>query len=139
MASQQRSRLAEMLNGPAPQSSSPPASASPPPSGGTGSIKYTESALNQFAGTSDARATSFRQLHTRAGQIQVDGNAFGYMFGRLVYSAYEQHVQAISDGLTSAADSMTEIADSIRETAQTIQEVESETSQAASRAVGSGN
>lgn len=134
-----------MLNGPAPQSSSPSEPASPAPSagtgtpGGTGSITYTESALSQFAATSDDRATSFRQLHAQAQQIQVAGDAFGYMFGRLVYSAYERHAEAVSDGLTSATDAMTGIADSIRETAETIREVESETSQAAGRAVEPGN
>jgi hypothetical protein len=82
--------------------------------GGSGSITYTDSALLRFAQTSDERATSFNQAYTQAQHIQVDRDAFGYMFGALVYSSYEEQAQSVSQGLQFASEAMSSIASAIR-------------------------
>jgi hypothetical protein len=116
---------------PAPPPPPPPAkwpTPAPPSSGGRGGggggggghVAYTESALKRFAQTSDARASAFGQALSQARSIQVSGDAFGIMFGRLVYSAYEKHVQSVTDGLQSAEDAMTSIADAMRGTADAV-------------------
>ncbi len=108
---------------PAPPAPPPPArwqTPAPPSSGGTGSVKYTESALKRFAETSDERASSFRQAQGQAGQIQVPRDAFGYMFGALVYSAYEKHAQSVTDGIQSAGTAMSGIAAAMRDTADSV-------------------
>lgn len=154
MAGNRQSRISEMINppssqpspGPGPAPSAPPPPAPPPPpaewpvpsapasAGGKG-ILYTESAMEWFAGTSEDRATAFRQIHAKAHQAQVSAGAFGIMFGRLVYSAYEQHSRSVRDGIASAADAMTDIADGVRDSAKSIRDVETATAQAAARAV----
>jgi uncharacterized protein YukE len=147
-----------LLNSPSPQPSpasgaapSPPpqapATAPPPPAswpvpapptstGGKG-IRYTESALDRFAGTSDQRATAFQQIHAKAEQVQVSPDAFGVMFGRLVYSAYAQHAQAVTDGMMSAAQAMTGIADAVRQSAEDIHNVDTAAARAATQILGS--
>jgi hypothetical protein len=137
MAPEQPASIERLLNGPTPAPvpepapSPPPAPPAPPPparwqtpappsSGGTGSVRYTESALNRFAQTSDERASGFTKAQAQAGQIQVSRDAFGYMFGALVYSAYEKHVQAVSDGIQSAGTAMSSIATAMRDTAATV-------------------
>jgi hypothetical protein len=137
MAGERQASIEQMLNGsaaapnpaPGPSSSPPPAptaapapparwsTPSPPSSGGTGSITYTGSALERFAQTSDGRASSFTRARGQAEHIQVSRDAFGYMFGALVYSAYEKQAQSVTSGLQSAATAMTAIASGIRESA----------------------
>jgi hypothetical protein len=89
----------------------------PPSSGASGTIVYTQSALDRFAQTSDERATAFGKAYGQAEHIQVSRDAFGYMFGALVYSAYEKHAQSVTSGLQSAGTAMTAIAGGMRETA----------------------
>lgn len=157
MPSEQQARIAAMLNTPLPRPSpSPEPSPSPPPpsppspapadwpvpaaptsAGGQG-IHYTESAMERFAATSEERAAAFQQIHARAQQTQVSPDAFGFMFGRMVYSAYAQHEQSVINGLISATDAMTEIADGVRESAASVKEVDTATAEAAARAVGRG-
>jgi hypothetical protein len=135
MAGGQRPSIEHLLNGQAPSSApgagttggSPP---SPSPShprsahgrgggrpggrGGSGSITYTDSALLRFAQTSDDRATSFSQAYSQAQHIQVSRDAFGYMFGALVYSSYQEQAQSVGQGLQFAAEAMSSIASGIR-------------------------
>lgn len=124
---------------PPPQPPAPPkpakwsVPAAPTSAGGKG-VLYTESAMERFAGTSDQRATGFQQIHARAQQTQVDSGAFGFMFGRMVYSAYEEHARTVTNGLISAVDAMTGIADGVRDSLAAIREVETATAQAAARA-----
>lgn len=107
---------------PAPPPPPPPAQwpTPAPPSSGGGSVTYTESALTRFAQTSDGRANAFGQALSQAHNIQVSSDAFGYMFGRLVYSAYQKHVQSVSDGIQSAETAMTSIAGAMRDTAASV-------------------
>ena len=151
MAREQRLSIEQQLNGPRPAPSpapgpspsappAPPAASPPPPArwptpappstGATGSITYTESALNRFAQTSDERASSFSSLSGRAGQIRVSRDAFGYMFGALVHSAYQSQAQSVTDGLKSAEMAMTSIATAMRESADRIRAVDESTEQA---------
>ena len=138
VAAEQRVSIDHLLNGPVPTPaptpepapSPPPIPAPPPPapwqtpalpsSGGTGSVTYTESALKRFAQTSDERASAFRQAHGQAGHIQVSRDAFGYMFGALVYSAYQRHVQSVTSGIESAGTAMSGIAAAMRDTADSV-------------------
>jgi hypothetical protein len=135
MAGEQRPSIEHLLNGQTPASArgagtpggSPPAGhasrRSPSggrggaPSGGRGgpgSITYTDSALLRFAQTSEDRATSFNQAYAQAQHIQVSRDAFGYMFGALVYSSYQEQAQSVSQGLQFAAEAMSSIASGIR-------------------------
>lgn len=148
MAPDQRSRVFDLVNPPGQPSpspsqaqapaSTPPAASdpSPAPGGGRG-IHYAESALERFAVTSDQRSTSFQRIQSQAKQDEVDSGAFGYMFGRLTYSAYERHAESVVEGLQSAAEAMTDIADAVRESAKSIRSVEDETAHAAGQVGGS--
>jgi hypothetical protein len=149
-SSQQQSKISAMLNpqspltSPSPGQSAPlaPAPASPAKwsvpaapttaSGGQG-ITYTESAMERFAETSVERASECQQAHARAQQIQVSPDAFGFMFGRMVYSAYAQHAQSVINGLISAAGAMTEIAGGVRDSAKLIRDSDASTVQAATQ------
>lgn len=91
--------------------------------------------MEQYASTTDGRASEFQSLHSQAQQVQVDPDAFGYMFGRMVYSSYAQHAQSVNDGLAQAANTMSEISGGVRESSSAIQDVDSATSQAAAQAV----
>lgn len=93
--------------------------------------------MGRFADTSDQRATAFQRIQSQAQQDDVGSGAFGYMFGRLTYSAYERHVEAMTEGLREAAGAMTAIADGVRESAKSIHAVEDETARAAGQARGS--
>lgn len=108
----------------------------PPSSGGTGSIKYTDAALNRFAQTSDGRATSFARAYGQAEQIQVSRDAFGYMFGALVYSAYEKHALSVTNGLQSAGNAMTAIAEGMRTSVSRIDAANQSIEQSAAQAGG---
>jgi hypothetical protein len=131
MADDQRPSIEDLLNGQPTASApgggtpggSPPAPAASPPSGkgapsggpgGSGSITYTDSALLRFAQTSDDRATSFSKAYGQAEHIQVSRDAFGYMFGALVYSSYQEQAQSVGQGLQFAAEAMSSIASAIR-------------------------
>jgi hypothetical protein len=127
MAGEQRPSIEHLLNGQTPASArgagtpggSPPAAHASPRSpsggrGGPGSITYTDSALLRFAQTSEDRATSFNQAYAQAQHIQVSRDAFGYMFGALVYSSYQEQAQSVSQGLQFAAEAMSSIAAGIR-------------------------
>lgn len=137
MAGEQRPSIDHLLNGhtpaPAPGAGTPGGSPpSPRPSprppggryhhgapsggrgGGSGSITYTDSALLRFAQTSDERATSFSNAYSQAQHIQVSRDAFGYMFGALVYSSYQEQAQSVGQGLQFAAEAMSSIASGIR-------------------------
>lgn len=149
MASEQQARIRAMLNPPDPRPSPTPEQPPPQPRqsappkpeewsvptaptsvGGKG-IHYTESAMKRFAETSDRRAEEFQQIHAKAEQTQVDPDAFGFLLGRLAYSAYAQHAQSVTNGLISATNAMTEIADGVRDSAAAIQEVEAHVAHAA--------
>lgn len=125
----ERPSIQHLLNGqtPAPGGSPPsPGTSSPPssggrgrapsggPGGGSGSITYTDSALLRFAQTSDDRATSFNKAYGQAQHIQVSRDAFGYMFGALVYSSYEEQAQSVSQGIQFASEAMSSIASAVR-------------------------
>jgi hypothetical protein len=130
MAGDQQPSIEQLLNGHTPAPS--PGAGSPGGSGnssrhrhggrgggrsggsGGGSITYTDSALLRFAQTSDDRATSFNQAYGQAQHIQVSRDAFGYMFGALVYSSYQEQAQSVGQGLQFAAEAMSSIASGIR-------------------------
>jgi hypothetical protein len=44
----------------------------------------------------------------------VSRDAFGYMFGALVYSSYQEQAQSVGQGLQFAAEAMSSIAAGIR-------------------------
>ncbi|HEY2578226.1 MAG TPA: hypothetical protein VGI74_18130 [Streptosporangiaceae bacterium] len=129
MAGEQRPSIDHLLNGqptaPAPGGGAGGSPSAPPPSGGrggappggpggSGSITYTDSALLRFAQTSDDRATSFNKAYGQAQHILVSRDAFGYMFGALVYSSYQQQAQSVSQGLQFASEAMSSIASAMR-------------------------
>lgn len=131
--------------GPTPSAPPPPpppappahwATPAPPASGATGSITYTQSALDRFAQTSDDRARGFQQAYGQAQHIEVSRDAFGYMFGALVYSAYEKHAQAVGDGLQSAGTAMSGIAAGVRTSADRIAAADHGIEQSANQATG---
>jgi 2-keto-3-deoxy-6-phosphogluconate aldolase len=73
-------------------------------------------ALGVFAKTSDHRRTDFDHAHTKANQIKVGRDSFGRIpgIGSKVHNAYNEHQQACSEGIGSAAEAMAAIAAGVR-------------------------
>lgn len=86
-------------------------------------IAYHTNALKKFAQTSDERAVTFERLKAQAQSLHLGWNAFGVMFGQLVFAAYDKHVQTVTSGLQQASDAMKQIADGVRVNAAGIDDV----------------
>jgi hypothetical protein len=67
-----------------------------------------ESALGQFAKTSDARSEQLQEYIKEAAQLAVSPDAFGHIpfIGPRIYQAYKNHVTETTDGLSAAAQVM---------------------------------
>ena len=70
-----------------------------------GWFEVHESALEQFAKTSDSRCRQLEQYLEQANQLAVSPDAFGHIpfIGSRVYQAYSEHVTQSIDGLSAAA------------------------------------
>jgi len=71
-------------------------------------LEVHESALEQFAKTSDARSQQLAQYVQQARQLAVSPDAFGHIpfIGARIYQAYSEHVTQAEDGLSAAAGVM---------------------------------
>ncbi len=72
--------------------------------------------LEQFASLSDGRKSQYDTLHTQLADAHIGSDSFGHipMVGSRIYEAYDEHVQACTEGVQSAADSMAAIATALR-------------------------
>jgi hypothetical protein len=89
-------------------------------------LEVHESALEQFARTSDARSQQLAQYVQEARQLAVSPDAFGHIpfIGARIYQAYSQHVTQAEDGLSSAAGVMALTSLVIRAAVTTYQKAE---------------
>jgi hypothetical protein len=79
-------------------------------------VKIDAAALEAFAKSSDQRRGDFDKVRTQADQARVDKESFGRIPGiaSRVYGAYDEHVRACEEGISSAAEAMAAIASGVR-------------------------
>ena len=79
-------------------------------------MKIDAAALETFAKASDRRRQAFDQVRRQADQTRVDQESFGRIpgIGARVYAAYDEHVRACEDGISSAGEAMAAIASGVR-------------------------
>ena len=79
-------------------------------------MKIDAAALEAFAKASDRRRHDFDQVRKQADQTRVDRESFGRIpgIGSRVYGAYDEHVRACEDGISSAGEAMAAIASGVR-------------------------
>jgi hypothetical protein len=79
-------------------------------------MKVDAAALEAFAKSSDRRRGEYDGVRTQADQTRVDRESFGRIpgIGSRVYSAYDEHVRACEEGISSAAEAMAAIASGVR-------------------------
>lgn len=72
--------------------------------------------LETFARTSDARKTDFAELRGEMHQIRVGRDSFGHIpfIGSKIYEAYDEHVAACEEAVTSAMGAMSAVASGVR-------------------------
>jgi hypothetical protein len=79
-------------------------------------MKIDAEALEAFAKASDRRRQDFDQVKKHADQTRVDRESFGRIpgIGERVYDAYDEHVRACEEGISSAGEAMAAIASGVR-------------------------
>jgi hypothetical protein len=79
-------------------------------------MKVDKAALEAFAKSSDRRRQDFDQVKTQANETRVDKESFGRIPGiaSRVYGAYDEHVRACEEGISSAGEAMAAIASGVR-------------------------
>jgi hypothetical protein len=79
-------------------------------------FKVEPPVLEAFAGTSDDRRAAYETLRRQMTDIRVNRDAFGHIpfLGSSIYDAYDEHVEACEEAVTSAATAMAAVAAGIR-------------------------
>jgi hypothetical protein len=90
-------------------------------------FKVDPPAMEAFAGTCDARAAAFDEVRTNMEAAHVPRESFGRIpgIGERISRAYEQHVQACTEGIASATEAMTAVAGGVRAVAANYHGVDS--------------
>jgi hypothetical protein len=72
--------------------------------------------LEAFARTSEDRTTAYTTVRATMHDIRLGRDAFGHIpfLGNSIYQAYDEHVEACEEAVTSAATAMAAIASGIR-------------------------
>jgi hypothetical protein len=72
--------------------------------------------LEGFARTSLARQQAFGEVQATLAEAQIGRDSFGHipMVGSRIYTAYDEHVEACTAGVASAAEGMASIGAGVR-------------------------
>lgn len=89
-------------------------------------LKWTRSALKDFATSSDGRHTGFEKLVDKTNESMVSPGSFGHLpgIGSRCYSAYHNHVASCVEGIGEASQAMESISKGIRATLATYEKAE---------------